>query len=65
MSDGMSDASAIGRLAQELEEATYKLRDAIKKTEEGHRGISVDIQSTINGVLARSPDCKWRITRMP
>lgn len=65
MSDGMRDATALGQLAQKLEEATYELRDAIKAAEEGHRGYMVDIQATINCVLARSPDCKWRITRMP
>ncbi len=51
MSDGMSDANAVGSIATELREAAYVLRDAIERAEAGHRGLTVDIIETVNEVL--------------
>ena len=62
MSDGMSDATACGRLAGDLREAAYKLRDAIKAAESGHRGMSVPIISTVDPILN---DCGFEIRRLP
>lgn len=50
----MSDANAVGRLSRELQDAAYRLRDAIAAAYEGHRGIGVDVVETVNEVLRRS-----------
>ena len=48
MSDGMSDANAVGRIARDLEHAAIDLRFAIKRADEGHRGLTVSIIDTVN-----------------
>ncbi|MFI5299223.1 MAG: hypothetical protein ACHREM_14090 [Polyangiales bacterium] len=35
----MNDANAEGRLASDVYEAVYQLRDALKSAREGHRGL--------------------------
>lgn len=51
MSSGPADAAATDRLAFELEEAAYNLRDAIKKAENGHRGWSVAVEAHVAPIL--------------
>jgi len=54
MSDGMSDANAVGKLAVDLREAAYVLRDAIDAALNGHRGMSPPICETVNAILKTS-----------
>ncbi len=54
MSDGMSDANAVGRIARELEHSAIDLRRAIKRAEEGHRGLTVSVIATVNEHLKGS-----------
>jgi hypothetical protein len=56
----MEDASAVGRLSTELCEAAYKMRDAIKAGEDGHRGLALDVQEEVNEILL---PCGWKIVR--
>jgi len=51
MSDGMSDSRAVGEIGSKLERAALELRIAIRRAEEGHRGLTVDILATVNEVL--------------
>lgn len=51
MSDGLSDASAVGRIGDKLEAVAYDLKLAIKAAKQGHRGLTVNIESTVNDVL--------------
>ena len=51
MSDGMSDANAIGRLALNLEAAASELGEAIRKAKEGRRGLEICIADTVNDFL--------------
>jgi hypothetical protein len=51
MSDGMSDANAVGALAGKLRNAAYELRDAIKAARDGRRGLSVAVLAEVNEVL--------------
>lgn len=60
MSDGMSDANAMGGLSTRLREASCKMRDAIKAAEDGHRGMSLDVQEDVNEILLPSG---WKIVR--
>lgn len=54
MSGGQSDFNAVNDLGTELEETAYQLRDAIQKTVEGHRGLTVDVLSVVNPILSRT-----------
>lgn len=63
MSDGLSDASAVGKIAGRLEEAAYQLRDALKAVEEGHRGLTVaNPEAQVNRILEEQGYriYKWR-----
>lgn len=52
MSDGMSDGDAVGRLHQNVWNAAYDLRKAIKAAERGHRGlVPAGMVETINEQL--------------
>jgi hypothetical protein len=63
MSDGMSDANAMGNLVTELREAAYALRDAIKAARRGHRGmVLTGICEEVNEKLRGTP---YRLIRMP
>jgi hypothetical protein len=53
MSDGLSDANAVGQLAVDLREAAHVTREAIEAAEAGHRGLSVDVCGEFNDVLRR------------
>ena len=62
MSDGMSDAAAVGRLGNAVVDAAYGLRDALKAADAGHRGVSVDALEDINRVLR---DAGYELRRLP
>lgn len=62
MSDGMSDANALGGIGKELEEAAYMLRDAIQRAQHGHRGLTINVVQTVNPILA---EVGYRLTRDP
>lgn len=64
MSDGMSDANAVGRLGERLESAAYDLREAIEAAENGHRGIAIDVLATVNEVLQKF-GLKYELRRIP
>ena len=51
MSDGMSDANALGGIAQELRFAAIDLRNAIERASDGHRGLTVAVMETVNEFL--------------
>lgn len=51
MSDGMSDARAVGAIGRDLEIAAAELRRAINRALAGHRGLSVDVEATVNDYL--------------
>jgi hypothetical protein len=51
MSDGMSDARAVGEIGDELSSAAYRLRKALETAKGGHRGMSVQILPTVNAEL--------------
>lgn len=51
MSDGMSDSRALGSIAGELERAAHQLRAAIQRANDGHRGMSIDVEETVNEIL--------------
>lgn len=60
MSDGMSDANAVGRLGAALERATWEFRKAIKAAQEGHRGLAVDVEEEVNEILLPTG---WKLVR--
>lgn len=60
MSGGMEDASAMSELSKELIDAAYEMRDAVKAAEEGHRGMSIDIEATVNELLL---PIGWKLVR--
>jgi hypothetical protein len=60
MSGGMEDARALGEISQELENAAWQLRKAIVQAEQGHRGLSVSIEATVNDVLLEGG---WKLVR--
>jgi hypothetical protein len=60
VSGGLEDANAVGGLANDLKDAAYVLRDAVKAAEEGHRGIAIDVVATVNEVLLPSG---WKLVR--
>ena len=60
MSGGMEDANATGKLGTDLEEAAYRLRDAVMAAETGHRGIAIDVLNTVNPILLREG---WKLVR--
>jgi hypothetical protein len=61
MSDGMSDAAATGRLGRELEEAAYVLKEKMIAARNGHRGLSIDVLSTVNECLG--DDCPFYLAK--
>ncbi len=52
MSDGISDANALGHLGVAVERAAGELARAMYHARIGHRGLSVDELETANEVLA-------------
>jgi len=62
MSDGMSDANALGRLDSEAMDAAYDLAEALRAAREGNRGYRpelYDLTRRMNAVLQRAG---WTIT---
>lgn len=60
MSGGQQEAAALGELSSELREAAFKMRDAVKDAEAGHRGMAIDVQETVNEILLPSG---WKLVR--
>lgn len=54
MSDGISDANAVGDIGTRLENATHDLRKAIDRAKAGHRGLTVDILQIVNEAILSS-----------
>ena len=52
MSDGLSDTAALDRLAAEVREAAFQLRDAVRRAEHGHRGLYFAVEPVVNEILA-------------
>lgn len=62
MSDGMSDASALGRLREVMLKA-HDLQTALKAAEEGHRGLRpAGILDTANNALK---GCRYQLVKEP
>ena len=60
MSGGQQEAAALGAMSTELREAAYSMRDAVKSAEDGHRGVSLDVQTEVNEILL---PCGWKLVR--
>ena len=63
MSDGISDANALGRLDRDVMLKAHDLRNALKAAEEGHRGLRpAGILATANNALK---GCGFQLVREP
>ncbi len=60
MSGGQHEAVALGRMASDIAEASYSLRDALNAGESGHRGIGLDVLAEANDILLPA---RWKIVR--
>jgi hypothetical protein len=55
MSDGMSDANALGRQERAVRDAAYDLAKALAEADGGHRGLAmsrIDMEELVNEYMA-------------